>query len=53
MENEKTQDKIDELIEKQEKREHQMKQVREDYIEKIKITKKQITVKIFPKTNKK
>ena len=53
MENEKTQDKIDELIEKQEEREHQMKQVREDYIEEIKIPKKQITVKIFPNTHKK
>ena len=30
-----------------------MKQVREDYIEEIKIPKKQITVKIFPNTHKK
>ena len=48
-----TPDKFDELIEKQEQREHQMKQVREDYIEEITIPRKQITVKIFPNTHKK
>ena len=47
-----TDDKFDELIEKQEQREQQMKQVREDYIGEIEVPKKQITVKIFPNTHK-
>lgn len=46
-------DKFDELIEKQEQREQQMKQVHKDYLDEIKTPRRQITVKIFPKTHKK
>ncbi len=46
-------DKFDELIQKQIRRENKMKQVREDYIDEMgELPKKQITVKLFPNTHK-
>ena len=48
-----TNDKFDELIEKQVQRENKMKQVREDYLKEMnELPKKQITVKLFPNTHK-
>lgn len=48
-----TQDKFDELIQKQIERENKLKQVREDYLKEMEeMPKKQITVKLFPNTHK-
>ena len=48
-----TDDKFDELIQKQLQRENRMKQVRKDYIDEMgELPKKQITVKLFPNTHK-
>ena len=48
-----TNDKFDELIQKQVQRENKIRQVREDYLnEREEIPKKQITVKLFPNTHK-
>lgn len=48
-----TNDKFDELIQKQVQRENKMKQVREDYLNEMnELPKKQITVKLFPNTHK-
>ena len=48
-----TDDKFEELIQKQVERENKMRQVREDYIDEMgELPKKQITVKIFPNTHK-
>ena len=48
-----TNDKFDELIEKQVQRENKIRQVREDYLNEMnELPKKQITVKLFPNTHK-
>ena len=48
-----TNDKFDELIQKQVERENRIKQVREDYLNEMnELPKKQITVKLFPNTHK-
>ena len=48
-----TNDKFDELIEKQVQRENKIRQVREDYLKEMnELPKKQITVKLFPNTHK-
>ena len=47
-----TDDKYEEIIEKQIQREQKMKQVRKDYVEDMKTPKKQITVKIFSNTHR-
>ncbi|WP_432644899.1 hypothetical protein [Methanobrevibacter sp.] len=48
-----TDNKIEELIEKQVQRENAIKEVKEDYINDIETQRKQITVKLFPNTHKK
>ena len=48
-----TNDKFDELIEKQVQRENKIRQVREDYLNEMnELPKKQITAKLFPNTHK-
>ena len=48
-----TDDKFDELIQKQVQRENKIRQVREDYLNEMEeLPKKQITVKLFPNTHK-
>jgi len=48
-----TNDKFDELIQKQVERENRIKRVREDYLNEMnELPKKQITVKLFPNTHK-
>lgn len=48
-----TNDKFDELIQKQVQRENKIRQVREDYLNEMnELPKKQITVKLFPNTHK-
>ena len=48
-----TDDKFDELIQKQVQRENKMRQVREDFLDEMgELPKKQITVKLFPNTHK-
>ncbi len=46
-------EKYESLIEKQVRRENEMKELRDDFINEINTPKKQITVKIFPNTHKK
>lgn len=46
-------DKYESLIAKQLQRENNLKELKEDYIDEIENSKKQITVKIFPNTHKK
>ena len=48
-----TDDKYDELIQKQVEREQRLKQVKEDYLEDMETPTKQITVKLFPNTHRK
>ena len=48
-----TDDKYDELIQKQVEREQRLKQVKQDYLEDMETPTKQITVKLFPNTHRK